>query len=571
MEKSKHFILLKCEQESIEMYKEPALKINNQFLTFDKNNSNQKELDSNENNKRRKKFKIPILKQNNSLKKLINSSSQKSLITNRIKGDIENPLSNKMTRFGFPNSHKYKNFYLTSTLHSKNKKMMNQSSFNSTRETNPMIDLIHKKETEIIIDLIKKLPESVVNAKNIDENQEANSEEANSLIKLIKNFKFDNINNQKRIEYQIIKDKEIKDSIINNNYENSKILNSDIANNNPNNNLSISMSSNLKVKNFIDNLNFYQDNHASSNKNLNNSTLDIKNNISSIIQNSSNQRNVNLVKSASTNNINNISKVKILNNGLNSPFNNNNFSKNEINFHTGFVRTQKNIYSDALKSLRKKNFFKANNSSKIKKENEKLLLPEIEEFKSIINEIEKRKRKIQQKSQSIRESQKDITELDLKDRLIEELKDIYKDQKNTFIEYLQKNLDKEENERKYDPVKVEINNNICEINKIKRKQNSFVDGYSLFGNQVNKRLGEFNYILGNKFYDRDQKKEKVEKFYKCIEKFENKLKKYRKELETEHKFYKKIYIQKIDFKKDKKNLENCQESLTKLNKVFLNV
>ena len=566
MEKSKYFILLKCEQESIEMYKEPALKINNQFLTFDKNNSNQKELDSNKNIKRGKRLKFPILKNNNSLKKLISSRSQKSLITNKIKEDIENPLSIKKTRICLPYNNKYKNFYLTSTLHSKNKKVMNQSSFNSTRETNPMIDLIHKKETEIIIDLIKKLPQNVVNAKNIDENQEANSEEANSLIRLIKDFKFDNINNQKRIEYQIIKDKEIKDSIINNNYENSKILNSDIVNNNPNNNLSISMSSNLKVKSFIDNPNFNQNNHASSNKNLNNSTLDIKNNISSIFQNSSNQINVNLVKSASTNNI---SKIRNLNGDLNSPFNNN-FSKNEINFHTGFVRTQKNIYTDALKSLRKKNFFKANIVKRPKKQNDKLLLPEIEEFKSIINEIENRKRKIQKKSQILHEVKKDISELDLKDRLIEELKDIYKDQKNRFIDYLQKNLDRDENERKYDPVKVEINNNICEINKIKRKQNNFVDGYSLFGNDINKRLGEFNYILGDKFYDRDQKEEKVEKFYKCIEKFENNVKKYRKELEQEHKFYKKIYAQKIDFKKDKKNLENCQESLSKLNKVFLN-
>ena len=566
MEKSKYFILLKCEQESIEMYKEPALKINNQFLTFDKNNSNQKELDSNKNIKRGKRLKFPILKNNNSLKKLISSRSQKSLITNKIKEDIENPLSIKKTRICLPYNNKYKNFYLTSTLHSKNKKVMNQSSFNSTRETNPMIDLIHKKETEIIIDLIKKLPQNVVNAKNIDENQEANSEEANSLIRLIKDFKFDNINNQKRIEYQIIKDKEIKDSIINNNYENSKILNSDIVNNNPNNNLSISMSSNLKVKSFIDNPNFNQNNHASSNKNLNNSTLDIKNNISSIFQNSSNQINVNLVKSASTNNI---SKIRNLNGDLNSPFNNN-FSKNEINFHTGFVRTQKNIYTDALKSLRKKNFFKANIVKRPKKQNDKLLLPEIEEFKSIINEIENRKRKIQKKSQILHEVKKDISELDLKDRLIEELKDIYKDQKNRFIDYLQKNLDRDENERKYDPVKVEINNNICEINKIKRKQNNFVDGYSLFGNDINKRLGEFNYILGDKFYDRDQKEEKVEKFYKCIEKFENNVKKYRKELEQEHKFYKKISEQKIDFKKDKKNLENCQESLSKLNKVFLN-
>jgi len=568
MEKSKTFILLKSEQEAVEMYKETALKINNQFLTFDKTNPNQKESDVDENFNKSKTFKIPnakILKFNNSIKKLVSSSSQKYLHPIRIKGNIQNDISIKKTRFILPNSNKYKNFYLTSTLNSKNKKVNNQNSINSTRDTNPMIDLIHKKETELCLDLIKKIPENVVSAKNIDENQEANSEEANNLIKIIKNFRFDNIINQKRIEHEIIKDNELKDNNINNNFENSKILNSEIANNANNNNLSISMSTNLKVKSFMDNVNFYQDNQVAANKNLNNSSFDLKNNISSIIQNSSNMLNVNLVKSASTNNISNI---KPLNVDINSPLNNNNFSKNEINFHTGFVRTQKNIYNDALKSLRRKNFLKAKNAKKSKKEKDKLLLPEIEEFKSIINEIQNRKRKNQKKNQVLKEDKKDLSELDLKDKLIEELKDIYKDQKNTFITYLQKNLDREEDEIKYDPVKVEINNNISVINKIKRKQNYFVDGYSIV-NKVNERLGEYNYILGDKFYDRDQKKEKAEKFYKSIEKFENKLKKYRKELEKEHKIYKKISEQEIDFKKDKITKENSEQSLLLLNKVFL--
>ena len=315
----------------------------------------------------------------------------------------------------------------------------------------------------------------------------------------------------------------------------------------------------------MDNANFNQDNQSAANKNFNNSSFDLKNNISSIIQNSSNQFNVNLVKSASTNNISNI---KPLNVDINSPFNNNNFSKNEINFHTGFVRTQKNIYSDALKSLRRKNFLKAKNAQKSKKEKEKLLLPEIEEFKSIINEIQNRKRKNLKKNQILKEDKKDLSEFDLRDKLIEELKDIYKNQKNTFISYLQKNLDREEDEIKYDPLKVEINNNISVINKIKRKQNYFIDGYSIV-NKINERLGEYNYILGDKFYDRSQKKQKAEKFYKSIEKFENKLKKYRKELEKEHNIYKKISKQEIDFKKDKIIKENSEQSLLLLNKVFL--
>ena len=43
------------------------------------------------------------------------------------------------------------------------------------------------------------------------------------------------------------------------NSENSKILNSDIVNN-PINNLSVSLSTNIKAKNILDNVNLYQDN-----------------------------------------------------------------------------------------------------------------------------------------------------------------------------------------------------------------------------------------------------------------------------------------------------------------------
>ena len=114
MEKSKTFILLKSEQEAVEMYKETALKINNQFLTFDKTNPNQKESDVDENFNKSKTFKIPnakILKFNNSIKKLVSSSSQKYLHPIRIKGNIQNDISIKKTRFILPNSNKYKNFY----------------------------------------------------------------------------------------------------------------------------------------------------------------------------------------------------------------------------------------------------------------------------------------------------------------------------------------------------------------------------------------------------------------------------------------------------------------------------
>ena len=95
-----------------------------------------------------------------------------------------------------------------------------------------------------------------------------------------------------------------------------------------------------------------------------------------------------------------------------------------------------------------------------------------------------------------------------------------------------------------------------------------MDGYSLFNGNVNKRLNEFNYILGNKFYDKEQKKEKEEKFYKCIEEFENKLKRYRNDLFNEQKEYKKIFKQNIDFRKDK-NKEDYEAKNFEFNKKYL--
>ena len=91
-------------------------------------------------------------------------------------------------------------------------------------------------------------------------------------------------------------------------------------------------------------------------KNLENSSIELKNNNSSIIQNSSNIINEKskLVKSFSTNNI---SKIKDPRNDLNVQSNRIGYVKNEINFHTGFVRSQKNLYNQVFKSFRRRNNF----------------------------------------------------------------------------------------------------------------------------------------------------------------------------------------------------------------------
>ena len=139
----------------------------------------------------------------------------------------------------------------------------------------------------------------------------------------------------------------------------------------------------------------------------------------------------------------------------------------------------------------------------------------------------------------------------MKDKLIEELRDIYQNQKNTFLHDINENFGYGDDKVKIDPIKKEINSNIRNINSNKRKQNYFVDGYSKFSGKINKRLNDFNYILGNKFYDKDQKKVKEEKFCRCVEEYENKINRFRNDFLKEYKIYKKIFIPKFDFSNDK--------------------
>jgi len=574
MDDRTNFILLRSEPEAITMYKDPSLKINNEFLIQDKNidNKNIYNKISKRNMNKSSTIKIPIhkgIKKNRTLRNFMRSKTQQTLDSNNFmsfKGKTESILmpkkhnmkNDKQINFNLSNNNSnLKNFYLTSSFNSMHKKNQSQKNIShSTRETNYMIDLIHKKEIKLCLDLIRKLPENgIENKNNIDEKKEGNFKETNNLIGLIKNFNFDNINNQKRIEYQIINDN-------NNSFDNSNILKSEII---PLDNSLVSNGTTLKPKNINDNINNNQNiNNLALEKTFNNSSIDIKNNNSNILQNNSNHTNIKLIKSQSTNNL----STKYRGTKSNIFANKMDYFKNEINFHTGFVRSQKNIYNEAFKSFRRKNLLNPKKLKKIKKDKEKLTLPEIEEYKSIIKEIETRKNKQRSKSKDILEDKKDRSELDLKDKLYDELQDIYKDQKSTFLYDLQKNYSGKKNRINYDPIKEEKNANIRNINNNKRKENYYVDGYSLFNGNVNKRLNEFNYILGNKFYDKEQKKEKEEKFYKCIEEFENKLKRYRNDLFNEQKEYKKIFKQNIDFRKDK-NKEDYESKNFEFNKKYL--
>ena len=587
MEEHKNFILLRNEPEALTMYKDPELKINNQLLNNDKSINNENEYIENQNQNKKNSFKIRISKNldnNQSQINHIGNKSQQPLNLDQLKPKMKansiiiqkNTFQNsdvKRVSFNITNnSNQYKNFYLTSQKNAINVKKNNNSSL-TTRDTDYMIDRIYKKEIQLCLDLIKKLPENGLkneknekNEKKVDEdkdNKEKNYEEVNNLIELIKKFNFDDINNQKRIEYQILNDNN------NNSFDNSNILKSDL--NIIDNNLSSLMNSNIKANNYQDNTIVNQNkNNLFMDKNLNNSSMELINNNSDFLRKNSKQINPKLVKSSSTNNISKIGSSK---GHFNSKLGKIDLFKNEINFHTGFVRSQKNIYNDAFKTTKRKQIIDPKKYLKKKKEKEKekqkLLLPEIEEFRSIIKEFQNKKKKKEKKIQDIQEIKKEKEDLDLKDKLIEELKDLYQEQKTTFLIDLQKNFeDEESNKIKTDPIKEEINKNIRNINLVKRKQNYFIDGYSNFTGKINERLDDFNYILGNKFYDKEQKKEKEEKLHKCIEEYENKLKKYRNELINEHKLYKKIYKQKMDFEKDK-NPENLEGKNFSFNPKYL--
>ena len=175
-------------------------------------------------------------------------------------------------------------------------------------------------------------------------------------------------------------------------------------------------------------------------------------------------------------------------------------------------------------------------------------MPEIEEYKSIIKDIENRRKRELRRSQSVLNLNRDKNDFVLKDQLVEKLNNLYNNQKNIFLNSLKDNFGDSE-KFKVQSYKKEINENIRRINKIKREPNSFVDGYSLFDGRINKKLKQYNYILGNKFHDKDIKEEKAENYNEICQEFENKIKNYKNEILNEQKIYKQIFIPKIDLKK----------------------
>ena len=523
-------------QESSSIYNNSSLS-NNQDPTKDniKNNTN----DDFRNNMSLIKLlsnKTHFVMDNNFT--LFHGDSKRGRTTSFIADDRESQTRNNKFYYPFKNSRK--NFYLTSFKPSyKIKKMKISNSCQDLNNYNKynVIDLIHEKEIQLCLELIKKYPDI---EKNKDRNvnvKELKTKETSDIIREIKRFNFDNIKDQKTVADQILDN---YNYLIN--YENIPLSTLSMSTN---------YRTNKKPMNSMYKLNI--SNISTNNVNFNSSTIS-KNN-SSILNNNSSSNNKTLLK---------LKMSKSFNSKINSNLNTNNniYNKliydprNEINFNTGFIKSQKNIYEDVYskyfknKKHNKKNEIKARRYRQKKEEANKLTLPEIEEFKSIIKEIEKQKMRENRRNKSVIFN-KDKNDLIVKDQLLEELNRLYKKQKEMFLNSLKTNFGDTEKARE-DLRKKEINKNIQNINKIRRTTNVFVDGYSLIDGNINKKLKQYNYILGNKFHDKEQKKEKELKFNQCVNEFENKINYYKKKLMEEKEIYKKIFKPKIDFSKDKK-------------------
>ena len=523
-------------QESSSIYNNSSLS-NNQDPTKDniKNNTN----DDFRNNMSLIKLlsnKTHFVMDNNFT--LFHGDSKRGRTTSFIADDRESQTRNNKFYYPFKNSRK--NFYLTSFKPSyKIKKMKISNSCQDLNNYNKynVIDLIHEKEIQLCLELIKKYPDI---EKNKDRNvnvKELKTKETSDIIREIKRFNFDNIKDQKTVADQILDN---YNYLIN--YENIPLSTLSMSTNYRTNKMPMNSMYKLNISNI-----------STNNVNFNSSTIS-KNN-SSILNNNSSSNNKTLLK---------LKMSKSFNSKINSNLNTNNniYNKliydprNEINFNTGFIKSQKNIYEDVYskyfknKKHNKKNEIKARRYRQKKEEANKLTLPEIEEFKSIIKEIEKQKMRENRRNKSVIFN-KDKNDLIVKDQLLEELNRLYKKQKDMFLNSLRTNFGDTEKARE-DLRKKEINKNIQNINKIRRAPNVFVDGYSLLDGSINKKLKQYNYILGNKFHDKEQKKEKELKFNQCVNEFENKINYYKKKLMEEKEIYKKIFKPKIDFSKDEK-------------------
>ena len=388
--------------------------------------------------------------------------------------------------------------------------------YNINKNKESLLDIIHNKEIDLCMHLIKKLSEkkrkvikSIILNDNI--NDECNGdEEIHNIIKNLKNFNL--ISNEIKNNYQ-----RTPTSI--DNLSMSTYYKTNISNNKSN-----SLGNNLKIN---------MRNYSSAD---NNNQTEMKNtNINASKE---------IIKPAIKKSKNNLSK------NINTVYN----PKDEINFHTGFIRLQKNI--DIYSRLNNRSSEKYHKKRSLY-DDKKLLLAEIDEYRAIIKEIENRENKKLLRSKSVMENNKEKNEI-VKDKLTEELNEIYLNQKKMFIDYI-KDKANSNNKSRLELYKEAVNKNINRINKNKRIPNTFIDGYSLFDGKTNKFIGQYNYILGNKFHDKFQKSIKAKKLFQCVNELEDKYKENLDELLIKYNDYKKLFVPKLysdKLEKEEHNKEN---------------
>lgn len=190
---------------------------------------------------------------------------------------------------------------------------------------------------------------------------------------------------------------------------------------------------------------------------------------------------------------------------------------------------------------------KTTNSQENKK---KTSLGEIEEYKSILKKINQHKGidKEVVKRNSVKNKDDSKKVLFPKEILEKELRIILNNERSLFINDLKERYKiKEKITRK----QLALNKFIRSISVNKKPPNYYVDGYSLLDGQQNKQVEEYNNILGSKSHSREQKKEKLIKYYKCLEDYEDKKKKNIEKLLNADKKYKQLFIPNIDLDKEK--------------------
>ena len=435
---------------------------------------------------------------------------------------VLNNLSNKKytAKFKIKQKKNPKDFYITESKNITFDKPKTNSliissltKYNINQNKESLLDKIHNKEIDLCMGLMKNLSEKNTNRNislklNDSQCDEYNEkEETHNIIQKLKNFNL--ISNKIMNNYQRI-------PISLDNLSMSTYYKTNNANNTSNS--------------LCNNLNFNMSNYSLINSmnqtEMKNTTIDASKSI---------------IKSKIIKSYNNLYKnMKPISNYIVEESNNNNSNpKNDINFHTGFIRHQKyiDIYSKlGNQSLepyhRKRNMY----------EDKKLGLAEIDEYRAIIENIENKKNKFH-RSQSVLEN-KDKNEIVIKDRLTEELNEMYSKQKKLFLDYIKEKADPNNKSKLY-LYKEEVNKNIRQINKNKRIPNSFIDGYSLFDGKTNKTIEQYNYILGDKFHDKFQKSIKEKKLLESINELDDKYKRNIDELLVKYHAYKKLFEPKL--------------------------